>query len=348
MVSMNLVLIVIGVELALAVIGLLLLVGHGVSQAILDARVAPRLARARRALAASLQTEGSVPADELRNAARLPVAAKVSLVADLAPSLSGGQARHLAAIADELGIVSAAERRCRSRRWRRRLRGARLLTILGVPSALMPLLFEDRRPELRAQAAEWAAGQPTAENVERLLDLLDDEHTLCRFTVKDSLVRIGAAAGDPIVRRLGQGEQAVSPDLLAVATWQAVPAMGPPALALARARNPALRAGAAELLGALGGTAGAETLEALLDDAVPQVRVAAADGLGKAADWTAAPALAARLQDPDFEARRAAALALRRLGPSGELLLRRSLRSADPASRHIAQQVLDLPVEAAA
>jgi HEAT repeats len=348
MVSTNLVLVVIAVELALTGLGLLLLVGHGLGLAVVNARIAPRLAQARRALAAELQSEGPVPAEELRSAARLPSWAQLSLVADLAPSLSGGQSRRLAEIAHELGIVSAAERRCRSRSWRRRLRGARLLTILGVPSAVMPPLFEDERPELRAQAAEWAVVQPTRANVERLLDLLDDEHTLCRFTVKDSLVRIGAAAVDPIVRRLRRGEPAVSADLLIVATWQAVPAMRAPALVLARAHDPAVRTGAAELLGALGGTVGAEMLEALLDDDVPQVRVAAAHGLGKTAQWTAAPGLAARLGDPDFDARRAAALALRRMGPSGELWLRRSLRSPNAASRAIAQQVLDLPAEAAA
>ncbi|HYM58897.1 MAG TPA: HEAT repeat domain-containing protein [Solirubrobacteraceae bacterium] len=348
MVSTNAVLIVIAIELALAGFGLLLLVGHGVGSAVVESRVAPRLARARQALTISLQSDGPVALEELQRAGRLPSRAQLSLVADLAPSLSGGQSDRLAEIAGELGIVEAAERRCGSRRWRRRLRGARLLTVLGVRSPVIAPLFEDHHPELRAQAAEWVAEQPTPDNVERLLDLLDDEHTLCRFTVKDSLLRIGSAAADPIARRLRRGERAVSPELLTVATWQAVPAMLEPALALAGANDPAVRAGAAGLLGALGGAAGAEALGTLLVDDAPQVRAAAATALGKIAHWEAAPDLAARLEDRDFDVRRAAALALRSLGPSGELQLRRSLRSPDGFAHDMARQVLDLPAGAAA
>jgi hypothetical protein len=41
--------------------------------------------------------------------------------------------------------------------------------------------------------------------------------------------------------------------------------------------------------------------------------------------------------------RRNAALALRALGPTGELLLQRALRDEDAFARDMAQQTLDLP-----
>ena len=41
--------------------------------------------------------------------------------------------------------------------------------------------------------------------------------------------------------------------------------------------------------------------------------------------------------------RRNAALALRTLGPTGELLLQRALRDEDAFARDMAQQTLDLP-----
>jgi HEAT repeat protein len=49
------------------------------------------------------------------------------------------------------------------------------------------------------------------------------------------------------------------------------------------------------------------------------------------------------LRDPSWDVRRAAALALRGLGPVGEVLLRRALRDEDRFARDIATLALDLP-----
>ncbi len=74
MVSTNAVLILIAIELAIAGFGLLLLVGHGAGSALVESRVAPRLARARQALSISLQSDGPVAAEEVQRAGRLPSA----------------------------------------------------------------------------------------------------------------------------------------------------------------------------------------------------------------------------------------------------------------------------------
>ena len=54
-------------------------------------------------------------------------------------------------------------------------------------------------------------------------------------------------------------------------------------------------------------------------------------------------ARSSRLSDPAWGVRRNAALALRVLGPAGELLLGRALRDDDRFARDIARQTLDLP-----
>ncbi len=73
------------------------------------------------------------------------------------------------------------------------------------------------------------------------------------------------------------------------------------------------------------------------------MRAAAAIALARLGHWPAAPALAARLSDPPWGVRRNAALAVRGLGPAGELLLGRALRDDDWFARDIARQTLDLP-----
>ena len=50
--------------------------------------------------------------------------------------------------------------RRRGRRWGTRLRGARVLTLLRSGETVVPLLFDDPRPEVRAQAAQWAGDHP--------------------------------------------------------------------------------------------------------------------------------------------------------------------------------------------
>ena len=73
------------------------------------------------------------------------------------------------------------------------------------------------------------------------------------------------------------------------------------------------------------------------------VREAAARAIGEIGHWDGASTLADRLSDAAFPVRREAALALRRLGSVGVLVLRRARSDANPFVADMATQVLDLP-----
>jgi HEAT repeat protein len=327
---------------ALLLAALVLLVAHGTWRAISEARWRRPLARARTALA---QTADRLePAEEdLRALRRLPADRRVDLFAELAQSVAGAPRSALAETAAELGVIARAERWCGSRWWRRRLRGARLLTTLGRGEEAVPPLLADPRPEVRAQAAEWAAGHGSPETVRRLTVMLGDPMGLARFTVMDSLIRLGAAAVEPLRATIETAEGRAAAAALRVGA-----AIGDPRLAAAARERlddpePAVRAWAVRLAGAVGGDENAAAVVDRLADPAQEVRAAAAIALGRVGHWPAAPALAERLSDPSWEVRRNAALALRVLGPAGELLLGRALREEDRFARDIARQTLDLP-----
>jgi HEAT repeat protein len=73
------------------------------------------------------------------------------------------------------------------------------------------------------------------------------------------------------------------------------------------------------------------------------VRAAAAASLGRLGHWPAATELARMLRDPAWIVRSQSALAMRRLGSPGHLLLRRALDDRDRFASDIARQVLDMP-----
>ncbi|HEV7845153.1 MAG TPA: HEAT repeat domain-containing protein, partial [Thermoleophilaceae bacterium] len=235
-----------------------------------------------------------------------------------------------------------AEVWCRRRRWWLRLRGVRLLSALGAGGPAVLELFADPRAEVRAQAAEWAAQQPGEAPLERLLELLDDPRELCRFAVKDALLRRGGAAAEPIARHLARAG-ARPHEALEVAAGIAEPRFLPAAAAHTAAPDAEVRALAASLLGAVGGAEAVERLVALLDDEDAAVRAAATTALARLRHWPAAGPIAERLGDPAWAVRRAAGLGLRELGAPGLLLLRHALDAPDRFARDMARQVLDLP-----
>jgi HEAT repeat protein len=327
---------------ALLLAALVLLVAHGTWRAASEARWRKPLAQARTALAHT--ADRLEPAEEdLRALRRLPADRRVDLFAELAQSVAGAPRSALAETAAELGVVERAEGWCGSRWWRRRLRGSRLLTTLGGGEEAVPPLLADPRPEVRAQAAEWAAGNGSPETVRRLTGMLSDPLGLARFTVMDSLIRLGAASVEPLRDTIATADARAAAAALRVGA-----AIGDPRLATAareRLDDPeiAVRAWAVRLAGAVGGDENAAAVVERLTDPAEEVRSAAAIALGRVGHWPAAPALAERLGDPSWEVRRNAALALRVLGPAGELLLGRALREEDRFARDIARQTLDLP-----
>jgi hypothetical protein len=341
-ISTRLVLIAIAVEAVALLVGLALLAGHGAWFAARERLLRPRLSAARAGIVAGL-TEGS--SDELSLALLdgLPFGARLGLLGDLEPSVAGAQRGALLELARRAGILDRASRLCHSQWWKRRLRGARIHTLLGGGEEDMPRLFNDLHAPVRAEAAAWAAEHPQREVIARLIALLGDDATLCRFTVKDSLLRLGPAAVEPIAEYLATASGA-----RAAAGLEVAAALGDSRLLEAGFRllgdeHPATRCRAAELLGALGGEDAVAAMIASLADPAADVRAAAARALGEGHHWTAAPPLAAALRDASWEVRSAAGLALRQLGAPGELLLQRMVGDDDRFAGDMARLILSRP-----
>ena len=164
-------------------------------------RLASRIAKGRTAVAEHVA--GSEVSEAQRAELRaLPTTIRIRLLADPGTTLSGGGRARLTALADDLGLLAWAEGRCASRRWSRRLRGVRLLTLVGGGEDCVPILLSDANREVRAAAATWSADHPDPQFVGRLLDLLGDGEPLVRFMAKNALLRIGRAAVGPLAGRL--------------------------------------------------------------------------------------------------------------------------------------------------
>lgn len=303
-----------------------------------------RTGRGRLAIVEALD-EGTLRPEALQLLCSLPFRLQVVLFVELAPNLSGIQRQRLTRLARDVGLLDRGERRCASRFWWRRLQGARLLTILGGGDSVLPAMFGDRRFEVRAQVAEWAAEHPHESVIESLVEMLGDEKTLCRFTVQDSLLRLGAAAVGPLTNRLltGRRSRHEATAALTVAGGLSDPRLLEPALHLTSDDRADVRALALSVIGGLGGKEAIHVLLDRLSDPSAPVRAAAARSLGKLEHWPVAAPLAKLLRDESWEVRREAGLALRALGTPGLLLLRRSLNDRDRFAADMAKQILDLP-----
>jgi HEAT repeat protein len=175
--------------------------------------------------------------------------------------------------------------------------------------------------------------------------MLEDPRTLCRFTVQDSLLRLGGAAVDPIVKRLGKERPSTfeAVGMLKVAAGLAEPKLLEPALRLCKDGRPEVRVLAAGLAGRLGGKQATAQLLTLLGDKAPEVRAAGAKGLGRLGYWPSAGPLSKCLRDRSWDVRMEASMALRNLGNPGLLILRRFLGDDDRFAADMAKMVLGLP-----
>jgi hypothetical protein len=329
-------------EALLAISFVAILVGRGCWLGVRRRIQAPRLARAVRTITAA--AEGEAPdRGAVADLARLPRAAQILAFSQLGGNLVGAQKKGLCGVADRAGLIEKAERWCTARRWGQRLRGARLLTLLDGGDDVVPLLLDDPRPEVRAQAAQWAGEHPGAASIDRLLAMLGDPETLCRFTVKDSLLRVGRPAIEPLLRHLTEVDGDPAAEALELAAGIADSRFLRPALTHCRSSHVQTRSRSATLVGAIGGSEATAILTQLLRDDAPEVRSASAKALGGLRHWPAAGALAECLRDPAWNVRLAAAVGLRSLGAAGVLVLRRAMTDSDPFARDMACQVLELP-----
>ena len=320
----------------------LLLFAHGAGARLRRRLLARRIAEWRAQLIDRVNDD-VVGVDAPTAAPRLPMREQLEILCALRPSIAGAGRERVLAMAVGSGLTRRGERLCGSSRWRRRLRGVRLLTLLGCGETCVPPLLNDRNALVRAQAVEWAADHPDPTLVSRVVQLLGHPEIVAPFTVRDTLQRIGRPAVGPLAEHLRQATGPAAQEPLRLADDLADPRMLGVALRLSSDADPGARAAAARLLGSLGGADAVETLGRMLEDPDEAVRTGAARGLGRSGHWATGPALAGRLSDPSWEVRRAAALALRSFGSPGVLLLRRALRDSDGFARDMARQTLDLP-----
>lgn len=346
MVSKHLLNIVMLVEVGLLAFAVGLFFAHGLWLFFSERRLRRLTAVARESLA-HLATRGTVNVEEIEALKQAPNNVQVIAFLEMSLHLSGTGKARLSFIARQVGLVDRARKLCESRRWTRRLRGARILSRLHVVDPLVQRLLSDPHPAVRAQAAEWAAAQPSVTVISAMLTLLADPATQARFAVQDALLRMGGAVAGPLATFLESHSGRAAEAGLRVAESLAEPSFGPVAVRLSRTGDVGVRIAAAKLLSAVGDATGAARLIELLDDTDSSVRAAAAQGLGRMQHWQAASLLAYRLRDSAWRVRRAAGLALRSIGAPGVLFLRRALKGDDAFAADMAQQVLDLPAAAA-
>lgn len=331
------------VECGVLALTYVLLLGIAARRIIRRRRMASRIARARAALSAVAGGRALAP-PELELLAGLPLGLRGRLVADLAASISGQGRTRLTALAADTGIVAAAERACRNRRWWRRLEGVRMLTMVGAYGDGAVPLIADRDPEVRAAAATWAADHPREDIIDGVVGMLDDPVPLCRFAAQGALLRIGGPAIEAITVRLEGAGLAHVDGALEVAAGLAGPRLLPAALVLATDASADTRARAAATIAAIGGAEAVAALERLLTDPQARVRAGAAAGLGRLGHWPAGPCLVTALGDPEWDVRSRAGLALAALGAPGRILLREAAEHhADRFARDAARLVLELP-----
>lgn len=333
-------------EISLLAASVLIFFAHGLWLYFSDKRDARLTGEGRRALVRLLNAEGPQSLSDVETLRALPRDVQATVFLEISKNLTGGGSADLKRIAGLTGIFDRARQMCTSRRWVRRLQGARLLAQMEQSDPLVIKLLHDPHPAVRAQAAEWAAARPSPEVFDDLLSLLADPETLSRFAVQDALLRMGRDATGPLLRYLDTHSGHAAAAGLHLAAVMVEPAFVPAAMSHSREGTPEVRAAAASLLGAAGGAQAAARLLELLDDADPEVRAAAASGLGRMRHWPAGSRLTAMLGDPTWGARRAAALALRAIGGPGVLLLRRAASSPDQRASDIALLVLDMPAAA--
>ena len=342
MVNEGLLNIVMLVEVGLLAIAVVLFFTHGVWLFLTEKRQRRQSKVARDSLA-QIVTRGTVHVEQIETLKSLPPDVQVLAFLEISRNLTGTGKERLRFAAQQIGVIDRARKLCTSRLWQRRLRGARILSQLDVADPLVQALLADKHPAVRAQAAEWAASQPSVPVISSMLALLADQATQARFAVQNALLRMGSVVAEPLGVFLESQSGRAAEAGLRVAESLAEPSFGPSALRLSRAEDIGIRVAAAKLLGAIADAAAAERLMEMMGDVEARARAAAAEALGRMQHWQAGSRLATGLRDRTWRVRRESGLALRSIGAPGVLFLRRALKGDDRFAADMAQQVLDLP-----
>ncbi len=330
------------IEIALLILAVGVFFAHGLWLFVTKNRTLRHMQAARDSLA-RLLTRGTVSVEEIEALRRIPRDVQVMAFLEISRNLTGAGKERLRFVAREVLLLDRVRKLCESRRWTRRLRGARLLARMDVADPIVEKLLADPHAAVRAQAAEWAAAHPSPTVISAMLMMLADPATQARFAVQDAMLRMGGIIAEPLAAFLETHSGLPAESGLRVAEALAETRFLPAGLRLSESADSGVRMAATNLLGAIGGAAPAERLTELLKDSDSHVRAAAAHGLGRMHHWQAGSQLAESLRDSAWHVRRDAALALRAIGAPGALFLRRALKGNDAFAADMAQQILDLP-----
>ena len=303
------------VVLALIVIGsmialvLLVIIMNGLIESH-RARLEPSLGDVREAIITAVSGKESTASEIVGRASGFSKRYIIDVMLDIAPSVNGTSKVVLVSLAEEIGIVRSARKGVRSRRWSTRLYSARVLTAFGVDSGDCHLLFSDKYPEVRAQAAAWAVACPSPKSITLLVALLDDSDGLCSFAAQDAFIRIGFDGTEALIDALTTAHEVVVRRILEIAVASGDERFYSQALTLRTDASPATRALAASVLACAGNPSAGGDLVALLGDPSDDVVLAAAAGLQKLSYWPGAASVEPLLDHESWEMRKQAGLTL--------------------------------------
>ncbi len=302
-------------------------------------RIEPTLGEARQAIIAALSGGPQESDDALANLSRFSQRYVVSVMLDLAPSVSGSSRAVLVSLGEQVGIIDRARTGVRSRRWSTRLYSARVLTAFGVDCPTMYGLLIDRSPEVRAQAAGWCVAVQNPVGIEHLIRLLGDVDGQCRFAAQDALIRTGLPAAEALVAALDNPDEDVNGRILEIAAAMGDDRFFSKSHELLADPSSTTRALAAAVLASTANRSAGPALVAMLDDPSDRVVLAAAAGLGKLAFWAGAAAVEIILSHPSWELRKQAGMTLLALGAPGTILLRADAAGVGPAAEMAVQSL---------
>ena len=290
-----------------------------------DLWAGPSLRKGREALMQVLDRNTSP--DGVRKLISLPAATRLKVFEEVAGIASGADRIRLAEIAALTDVTKQAERLTRSARASSRVRGIRILSLANAGHKDVVRLLYDRVPEVRIEAARWAADHPEPAVVWGLLEMLNDANETCRTVARDSLKKLGSVTADALDRALTRTRRPFKERAL-VGILEVVASVGDPRLVetvIGFCNHPSapVRESAVRALGAMGGSRVGSVIDRMLKDDDVGVRAAAATAVGRIGRWRSSARLGELLSDADEGVRNAAAVALKDLGAPGVLMLRR-------------------------
>lgn len=229
-------------------------------------------------------------------------------------------------LGDLAGTTRRIEKDLRSRAWWIRRAALRRLTVLGIDHDAAIDLLRDADPRVRATATETLAlARPTEATAARLIGMLDDDDLRVRHAAMTALFRLGSASTLALRSGLGATSDRTRRATIRVVAALEDPSTEPWVRPLIDHGDPEIQAEALRALAPMLDDADAAMVEAKLTHPTAVVRMAATEAAGRAGLRRLVGAVARRVNDEDGDVREVAVGALARMGPGGELLLRRAV-----------------------